>query len=45
MKEAEVSGDVATYYCDEGQIADIVACGRATRISGLFSPLPIRIRG
>ena len=38
MKEAAVSGDVATYYCDEGQIADIVGMrGRYTDL-GLFLP-------
>lgn len=38
LKEADVSGDVSTYYCDEGQIADIVGMrGRYTDL-GLFLP-------
>lgn len=38
MKEAGISGDVATYFCDEGQIADIVGMrGRYTDL-GLFLP-------
>lgn len=40
MKEAEVSGDVATYYCDEGQIADIVGMRARYTDLGLVLPSP-----
>ncbi|MAS07427.1 MAG: universal stress protein [Ahrensia sp.] len=40
MKEAEISGDVATYYCDEGQIADIVGMRARYTDLGLVLPSP-----
>ena len=38
MAEAGVSGDVSTYYCDEGQIADIVGMRARYTDLGLFMP-------
>jgi nucleotide-binding universal stress UspA family protein len=40
MKAADISGDVSTYFCDEGQISDIVGMRARYTDLGLFLPSP-----
>lgn len=40
VREADIAADVATYYCDEGQIADIVGMRARYTDLGLVLPSP-----